>query len=297
MGFTAYILEALNRYGKVDLGPLGVFELSYSPAKWQISRQNFVPPISQLTWSAPIVPEGSDSPKVLTGVIAHLHDIPFEEADIFCKSRIESLHETLKEKDLDLLPLGKIIRNEHGQAAGFIKYHTLDQTLRFEPLRLHKLYRTGEKVVSLQAQWLMALVSALVLGTILFMVNKWIDSKHGDNSDQNTTIEATYPAKTSIMNTNVAPILPDSTLAQPSAVDTLMRAPATATVITGTFCQRQNASNMKRLIKDQGFELYEEKLQNDCVRLGVKLIIGLDYDEKLKTIRNKIEPSAWVLDQ
>lgn len=297
MGFTAYILEALNRYGKVDLGPLGAFEIGYTPAKWQISRQNFVPPRSEVSWSPPLIQNASGTHKVLSGVIAKMHDIPFDQADSFCIAQIESLNQALKEKDIDLLPLGKIVRNEKGQAAGFIKYPALDQMLKFEPLRLNKLNKTKTKPEISSAQWLMALLSALLLGGLLFLVNKWIDSKQAGTSDQNTVIESTYPTKTSIMNTNVAPVLSDTNLTQQSLSDTSMHTPAMATIITGTFCQKQNAIKMKKLINDQGFELYEENLQNDCVRLGIKLTIAFDFEEKLKTIRSKIEPSAWVLDQ
>ena len=101
-----------------------------------------------------------------------------------------------------------------------------------------------------------------------------------------------YPAKTSLMDPNTAPMISDTGSHQKIAQDSIN---TVVTIITGTFCQKENSARMKKLIADQGFQLYEEKLQNECVRLGVLLTVNEGFENALLSIRNNIEPSAWVL--
>lgn len=292
MGFPAYILETLNKYGKVNLGPLGTFNLDYAPAKWHISRQYFEPPQSFLSWSpsAGEMEFSSNSLGPLTTVISGLHDIPYDQASVYCHRQIELLNQTLNEKDLELNPFGVLTRKSENDPITFVKNPEFEPLLKFDPVRLPKLQKAPGKDNSFQ--WWLVLASALFLATLFFLINKLFGSNGDLVMNYKEANEITYPLNTSLKDANTAPMDSDTVFLQKVNTDSIN---TVATIITGTFCQKDNSARMKKLIAENGFQLYEEKLQNDCVRLGVLLDINKSFDKSLLTIRNNIEPSAWVL--
>ncbi|MEO5581542.1 MAG: hypothetical protein ABIR66_02535 [Saprospiraceae bacterium] len=293
MGFPAYILETLNKYGKVNLGPLGSFNLDYTPAKWHVSKQYFEPPQSFLSWS-PSVSHAAPSDSslgALTSVISGLHDIPYDQASIYCHQQIDFLNQTLREKELELIPFGVLTRKSENDPITFVKNPAFESTLKFDPLRLVKLNIIPQKDTPFQ--WWLVLASALSLATLFFLINKLFGSNGDLAMYYIEAKEITYPMNTSLKDANIAPIDSYTVFHQKVNTDSII---AVATIITGTFCQKENSARMKKLIEDNGFQLYEEKLQNDCVRLGILLDVNESFDKSLLTIRNNIEPSAWVLD-
>ena len=294
MGFSAYILETLNRYGKVNLGPLGTFDLNYTPARWQISKQYFDPPYSTLSWTPALDQIQDHTIAPIASVLASMHDISYEKAEIYCKSYLDQLSNSIHNNSIVLNPIGTFSKNESNGTIEFIKNPNFDQSIKFDPLRLSKINQ--DVSASNSFQWWLVIASALFLGALYFAIYKYVDFRNNASSTTPISLE-TYPSKTSMMHTNIAPLIVDSNLVSQNKSDTALSKPSKVIIITGTFCHHENAEKMKSVITKQGFEIYEEDLKNGCVRLGVPLIVDEKFDDKLVFIRKNIESSAWILDQ
>ena len=94
---------------------------------------------------------------------------------------------------------------------------------------------------------------------------------------------------------NLAPSYQDTVIQQPdSDFGSPLMEPKI--IITGTFCKPANIQKMKEKIEYLQYQLYEEFIDDQCVRLGIFLHTGDDLESSLADIRKYIEPGAWILE-
>ncbi len=286
MGFSAYILETLKRYGKADLGPLGSFVLDYQPANWIIGKENFQPPIAKLSWLASTGLSVDES--TVPQVIALLHDIPYPQARDFFKKTIETFQESLADRTIDFGILGTLKKDLDKQQLLFEVNPKFIDSVKQDALRLQPLARKAQENESYN--WWLVLASALFLATIFWLIH--ILTRHDDLNTSNSLMP--FVTSTSIKQTNSSPIAVDN---RTDSISTQPNRLGPFIIIAGTFCKRVNINRMRNSLKATTFEVYEEALPNNCTRLGVKTYSTPESIEALEQIRKNIEPSAWILDQ
>ncbi len=286
MNFSAFIFRGLQKSGRVDLGPLGVFLLDYNPARWQVSEQDFIPPNAKIIWS-PSIHEQADT-KSLAAIISDTHDLPFDHCEAYVDDSIKEMSKSLDQGMLEFPNLGSLTKNENGDIK-FSQASTLSRALTFAPIYLSKFNDTRENEVisSLWTKILIAFVSALALLLLFLAISSWY--KNEEKSVPFTTEQTAQISAVKAINT--APQLNSFTDSS-----TLRHATDQKIIITGTFCNPKNVSRMKNQIQSQGFEVYMEDLSNGCKRLGILLAIQDDAILALEKIKNSIEPDAWILE-
>ncbi len=288
MGFSAYILETLKRYGRADLGPLGCFSLDYLPAKWSISKENFEPPICKLSW-LPVDPIAPQAESTIPQVIAELHDIPYIQAKDFFYKTIRHVQDNLDHQIIDLGILGSIKKDASNQYIYFEENPDFQRVLRQDAIKLKPLPPVVEKQDSFK--WWLMVASALFLTTLFFILYQLAQPLE---PQAHPAQASTAPLEEiEIKQTNSAPSL-DTVLQDSSS--TLPPDTVTFTIITGTFCKASNIRKMKKKLSTTQYLLYEEKLANNCARLGVR-VSGFEATQAaLVLIRQQIEPLAWILE-
>ncbi|MBK7436453.1 MAG: hypothetical protein IPI77_06490 [Saprospiraceae bacterium] len=286
MGFSAYILETLNRYGRADIGALGTFILNYSPAEWKVSQQNFEPPKAQLEWQSP---SASYSYSLIATVVASLHDISYSKAYEFVEATVNKL--THEDAPVHLGILGLLDKDNPEQKLRFSPNPDLEKSLQFAPLSVKPQYQGI--ITKNKFNWWLLIASAAFLSVVFILLNLLFRSPMQNSIAQNVVQPSNLPANTSLKQTNMAPekVL-DNYQIQKQDLDN-----QAYIIITGTFCTKVNADRMKSRIARLGLNTYEESLKEGCKRLGIKVEAGVKRDSMLMSVRSLIEPTAWILDQ
>lgn len=284
MGFSAYILESLRRYGKAEIGSWGSFVLDYTPASWSVSRQSFEPPKASLQW----VPGNSGSPNAMASIVSRLHEVDLPEASRFLDSVFRKFEETLDlQQPLDMGILGQLKPAPGAGSLEFLQEPNLAALFEFAPLKLSPLpVPVPDKTPRL---WLWLAVVAITLtlaGLFIYFLNI--------PSPQISATKAASRSTSSLKEVNIAPHTPDTTAAEEEVAESSPLIQERI-IITGTFCKTGNINQMKEKIQYMQYRLYEEKVNEECVRLGIYVYEEEDLELTLKDIRMYIEPTAWVL--
>lgn len=287
MGFGAYILETLRQHGSAELGSMGHFSLDYTPAKWMVHNQSFAAPKSKLVWTSNPGSTGQDFVKI-SQTIAYLHDISFQSAHEFVNKVVSDFNNS---NQVDLGSLGILSKQTDDQIfSSFQMNPALESSLKVSNLNLKPLAVDGEADRSIN--WWLALASAIFLATLF-----WVIGLLAKLPNQSNTAELQFTqdySSSNIKETNMAP--------QFSTEDLLVDSnqniePSDFIIITGTFCENKNLIRAKSLLTQKGYHLYEEKLENNCTRIGILFSSLQNRDQELATVRNTLEPGAWILDQ
>lgn len=284
MGFSAYILECLKRYGKAEIGTWGSFILDYSPASWSLSRQSFEPPRASLQW----VPGNPGNFHTMASLVSKLHEVDLQEASRFLESVFLKFQTTLaRQLPLELGVLGQLKPAQGSDSLEFLKGPHLDALFEFAPLQLPPLtVQVPEKNPRIWIWLAIALITLTLAGLFFYFLS--IPSP--EISATRATSRSTGPLK----EVNIAPhqadtVPPEEEVAEASPLI------QERIIITGTFCREGNIRQMKEKIQYMQYRLYEEKVSEDCVRLGIYVYEEEDLELTLKDIRMYIEPTAWVL--
>ena len=291
MAFSNYILECLRQHGKAELGPLGTFTLDYTPAKWKIENQNFIPPNAKIAWKEN-TPEQMNNYAAMAQVVAAKHDINFEKAYEFVESTISGISIN-HPATYSLGILGKLNKlPDQSYYSSFSMNEDFNKKLTVKPLSLPQIYSRGDEP-GFDWWWL---IGSFLLLTALFLVLGFFSSQKTPGVAI-TEIKNAVPelSSSTVKQTNISPSLNadtnalDSTSIKNTAIEII--------VITGSYCKQRNIKKAKALINNSGYDLYDEKINAECARIGIKLISSENPELILQKIRNTIEPTAWLLDK
>ncbi len=291
MAFSNYILECLRLHGKAELGPLGTFTLDYTPAKWRIEKQNFVPPAAKIFW-IPNQPDQTHHYGAIAQVVAAKHDIHFDQAYTFVQATLQRIC-TEYPTSYSLGILGKLEKPaEHSVYSSFTINDDFINKLTVKPLSLPQIYNregdTGFNWWWLLGSFLILMLVFLVLG--FFSTPKTTDVTHTEEKQSIPELSSS-----TVKQTNTSPSLHadsnslDTTAVQKAAMEII--------IITGSYCKQRNIRKARELVNKSGYDLYEEKISAECARIGIKLISSETPELLLQKIRNTIEPTAWLLDK
>lgn len=291
MAFSNYILECLRQHGKADLGPLGTFTLDYTPAKWKIEKQNFIPPSARILWNENSA-QRINNYNAMAQVIASMHDINFKKAYEFVENTLSRITHT-NANSYSLGILGKLEKSEdQSYYSSFTINEDFCKKLTIKPLSLPQI---NNQINEPAFNWWWLIGSFLLL-TLLFLVLGFYSLQRStDVAD--VAIKHTIPSLSSnaVKQTNISPTLnaetinPDSSSLKNTAVEII--------IITGSYCKQRNIRKAREIVNKSGYDLYEEKINTECARIGIKLISSENPDLLLQKIRNTIEPTAWLLNE
>ena len=284
MGFSAYILESLRRYGQAEIGSLGSFVLDYTPASWSVSRQSFEPPKASLQW----LPGHAGSSNAMASIVSRMHGVDLPEASRFMESVMRKFEETLAlQQPLDLGILGQLRPVPGAVSLEFLEGPNLSALFEFGPLQLGPLPVPLPDKSPRWWLWLAILAITLTLaGLFVYFLNI--------PSPQISATRATSRSTSSLKEVNIAPHTPDTAVVEEEVAEASPLIQERI-IITGTFCKTANINHMKEKIQYMQYRLYEEKVNDECVRLGIYVYEEEDLELTLKDIRMYIEPTAWVL--
>jgi hypothetical protein len=288
VAFATYILEALKSYGKADLGPLGIFELDYKPARWSVLFQKLDPPTARVHWS-PGNDHSTTSYDTITSIVALKHDIPLEQADQFVRTTIQKLAST----EDPYVRLGTIGNLRKSQAEGlqFDQFEInpkLEEVLKFNPIYLKILPNKPRGTFD----WGLVALSALLLTLLFVLIGLWMNRLNPAMALPANPIISISANEANIKETNISPI---TTGTDTTAVALPLQNPGFI-IITGTYCETRNVERAKQKIKAAGYEVYEQKVNKKCTRVGIQFA---EHDPilTLEKIRNTLEPEAWLLEE
>ncbi|GEM_PF-1276936 len=288
MGFSAYILESLKRYGKAEIGSFGVFILDYQPAHWNIAYQYFTPPQAKITWSP--ANHNAANLDLLASTVSRMHEIPRNQSLEFVQETMDKINiEFRQHQKIDLGILGSFSTGSVEGEILFIPNPDLTGYLEYSGLTIKPLLPQlkSEGIPS----WLISfLIAGLTLAFfwILFGVIQ-------PEARQAASIKSEILLDQQMKGVNLAPSYPDTVMHQPdSDFGSPLMEPKI--IITGTFCKPANILKMKEKIEYLQYQLYEEFIDDHCVRIGIYLHTGDDLESSLADIRKYIEPGAWILD-
>lgn len=288
MGFSAYILESLKRYGKAEIGPYGVFNLDYQPAQWNIAHQYFSPPLAKLSWS----PSGSTPSDLdlLVSTVCRMHEIPKHQSLEFIHEALDHIGSELsRNQAIDLGILGTLSSAQHEKEFRFTPNPLLSDYLEYPGLALKPLppaVKSGHT-----PSWLIWLVIAGLLGAFLWIVIGVI--KPGTKAA--AAVKSELQDDQQLKGVNLAPVYTDTLSQEEEEPSTSIRMMDETIIITGTFCKPANIRKMKEKIEYYQFQIYEEFIDDSCVRLGIFLNPGDDIRSTLEDVKRYIEPNAWIL--
>lgn len=284
MGFSAYILESLRRYGKAEIGSWGSFILDYTPASWSVTRQSFEPPKASLQW----LPGNSGNLNAMASVVSRLHEVDLPEASRFLGSVFRKFEETLAQKQpINLGILGQLREAPGAGGLEFLPEANLLALFEFAPLKLNPLPAPVPDKSPRVWLWLALVAIALTLASLfIYFLNI--------PSPQISATKAVSRSATSLKEVNIAPHTSDTAAGEEEVAEASPLIQERI-IITGTFCKTANINHMKEKIQYMQYRLYEEKVNEECVRLGIYVYEEEDLELTLKDIRMYIEPTAWVL--
>jgi hypothetical protein len=284
MGFSAYILESLKRYGKAEIGRYGVFILDYQPAHWNIAYQNFAPPKAKLTW----MPANNNSTNLdlLVSSVSRLHELPRNQSSEFIRQTFIQLDEEFTNlKRIDLGVLGQLT-TEDGEGIRYIPGQDLNSYFEYTGLNIKPL--PPQVTNQPNSEWLIWIVIAALTFTFLWIIFGIVQPK----VTASASFEPAFQENQAMKGVNLAPAYTDTLMRD----DTGHAVLEPAIIITGTFCKPENILRMKEKIEYLQYQVYEEFIDDSCVRLGIFLLPGDNLETSLADIRKYIEPRAWVLE-
>jgi len=287
MGFSAYILESLKRYGKAEIGPYGVFLLDYQPAQWNIAYQNFTPPRAKLTWA----PANNSSADVdlLVSSVSRLHEIPRNRSLEFVRQTLDQINDEFRQfKRIDLGIIGTLTTESTVDGIRFIPNPALNTYFEYTGLTIKPLSpQVKKEAVSEWLIWMVIVALSLTFFWIIFGIIQ-------PAARESASFDPQFQENQAMKGVNLAPYT--DTLIQEEIPDTGLPVLEPTIIITGTFCKPANILKMKEKIDYLQYELYEEFIDDSCVRLGIFLLPGDNLESSLADIRKYIEPRAWILE-
>lgn len=285
MGFSAYILESLKRYGRAEMGSFGSFTLDYQPSKWNIANQYFTPPSTKLIWTP--AQEVLASLDLMISAVARLHEISWSQASEFLGQSMDKIKSELQQKNkFDLGIIGTFSQLSEHSEIQFYPNPEFSDYLEQSALSIHPLPPVQKDPVS--QNWIIWMLLILSLAGFLWIVLGF-ESKI---PEQISSFQSANSAAQEMKGLNVAPAFTDSMNSENPLTTTI---PEQRIIITGTFCKSANIRKMKERIEYYQYQVYEEFIDEDCVRLGIFLTEDDNLESTLDDIRKYIEPQAWVL--
>lgn len=209
----------------------------------------------------------------------------------FIQQSFEKIESEIRNtQKMDLGILGSFSTGMSGEEIFFKQNPDLAGYFEYTGLALHPLPAPNHQADTLPSSWIWVVLIGLMT-VFLWIISGSISPK--DTSAQQS-IKSDLQENQQMKGVNLAPAFTDTLITQDEPVVSVPLI-EDKIIITGTFCKPSNIRKMKEKIEYYQFQVYEEFVDDDCVRLGIYLNPGDNVQSTLEDIRRYIEPNAWVL--
>ena len=288
------IKQILIEKDRIFIPGFGTLLRTYVPAKFNPTTNVFKPPQYLFEFDSSIQYEDP----YLAEVYAQIENIPHAESVQIINQFGERLKRDLHD-NARLHVEGILTATRQGQDV-FIQPEPSMTFESYPELDLNELWEsddTGHRGIWWEFG---AFISLLLI--ILVAVNNMI---HQGEVSPNYPYQSDYPPLIGKMDTKNQSIedlndtldMVGSQIQSTNFKNELLISPAmdSTIIVVGAFSSNRNIDSMKSKLADKGWDIYEEKIKRNLVRIGLVPEEYEDVDEVLGIVRNEIEPEAWVL--